>query len=434
MGKTRKADVPTRTDWHKNASGCWSLSLGERGWRVNVFQREPGSVFIRRHWVRGHGATDRSLETRSRTEARNRAEAFLRALLDHTEPSDPPLTLQRLWDLYKSKCARFTTNAAHTKADKRSRIAVVLAYFGRSCQCSTLTVNEVERFVVRRMQGGIKVDDHRVSSPVGPRSAEADLQLLKAMLNWATRERAPSGEWLLPENPLRGMELPKEKNPKQPLADYEKHLLLREHLRERAANAATSKERIRCVRLEMAVFLAEHVGRRIRSISSLRWTDIILPPAPQTDGASILWRSANDKNRKERLVNMDRSFVVEMRQFRSQLATVGEEWLFPAERGPSHTTPGVLADQLILAFKKANLPRAAGELWHAYRRKWATERKDEPTADAMYAGGWSDEKTFRRYQHRDASSMERVLTPRMKLVRGRLVEIADETMEKPCSA
>jgi hypothetical protein len=36
-------------------------------------------------------------------------------------------------------------------------------------------------------------------------------------LNWATREKDASGKWLLQENPLRGVELPKEKNPRRPV-------------------------------------------------------------------------------------------------------------------------------------------------------------------------------------------------------------------------
>src|SRR5262245_57718849 len=81
MDRKRQPDVNLRTDWHKNESDCWSLSLGERGCRVRVTQRKPGAVFERITWIPGQGKNTGSLGTRSRTEARARAEAFLRALL-----------------------------------------------------------------------------------------------------------------------------------------------------------------------------------------------------------------------------------------------------------------------------------------------------------------------------------------------------------------
>lgn len=40
------------------------------------------------------------------------------------------------------------------------------------------------------------------------------------------------------------------------------------------------------------------------------------------------------------------------------------------------------------------VPKLKGALWHAYRRKWATERKDLPLRDVMAAGGWKDVTTL----------------------------------------
>ena len=36
----------------------------------------------------------------------------------------------------------------------------------------------------------------------------------------------------------------------------------------------------------------------------------------------------------------------------------------------------------------AVVEKQKGSLWHAYRRKWATERKHEPDADVAKLGGW----------------------------------------------
>ncbi len=49
-------------------------------------------------------------------------------------------------------------------------------------------------------------------------------------------------------------------------------------------------------------------------------------------------------------------------------------------------------------------------LWHAYRRKWATERKHLPDADVAAAGGWANPNTLRLvYQQADQETMLRVV-------------------------
>jgi hypothetical protein len=47
-----------------------------------------------------------------------------------------------------------------------------------------------------------------------------------------------------------------------------------------------------------------------------------------------------------------------------------------------------------------------GSLWHAYRRKWASERKHLPLKDVAAAGGWKDVSTLLEvYQQSDAESV-----------------------------
>lgn len=56
-------------------------------------------------------------------------------------------------------------------------------------------------------------------------------------------------------------------------------------------------------------------------------------------------------------------------------------------------------------------------LWHAYRRKWATERKDLPLKDVAAVGGWKDVATLiTSYQHVDETTMLRVMASPVKLV------------------
>jgi hypothetical protein len=58
----------------------------------------------------------------------------------------------------------------------------------------------------------------------------------------------------------------------------------------------------------------------------------------------------------------------------------------------------------------AQLEPQEGGLWHAYRRKWATERKHLPDVDVAAAGGWKTVQTMKAsYQHADAETMLRVV-------------------------
>ncbi len=47
-----------------------------------------------------------------------------------------------------------------------------------------------------------------------------------------------------------------------------------------------------------------------------------------------------------------------------------------------------------------------GSLWHAYRRKWGSERKHLPDVDVAAAGGWKDTMSLKRsYQQADADTI-----------------------------
>jgi hypothetical protein len=50
------------------------------------------------------------------------------------------------------------------------------------------------------------------------------------------------------------------------------------------------------------------------------------------------------------------------------------------------------SEWLTVAEKKAKLPKLDGSLWHAYRRKWAIERKHLPLKDVAAAGGWIESR------------------------------------------
>jgi hypothetical protein len=68
------------------------------------------------------------------------------------------------------------------------------------------------------------------------------------------------------------------------------------------------------------------------------------------------------------------------------------------------------------AERAAKLPKLDGGLWHPYRRKWATERKDRPIKDVAAAGGWKDVDTLLScYQHADEETLLAVMSEERRL-------------------
>ena len=157
--------------------------------------------------------------------------------------------------------------------------------------------------------------------------------------------------------------------------------------------------------------LAEGTGRRIGSIRQLRWSDISFDPA------SIRWRAEFDKKRREQFVPIPESLANEIRAIRVRLGVVGEDWVFKQAYKDAPWAPAQCQDILRQAEQCAKVERLPGGLWHPYRRKWATERKDLPLKDVATAGGWKDVTTLLTcYQHADEATMLKVMESPVKLV------------------
>ena len=71
---------------------------------------------------------------------------------------------------------------------------------------------------------------------------------------------------------------------------------------------------------------------------------------------------------------------------------------------------------LLEAERLAGLEKQDGSLWHAYRRKWATERKHLPNVDVAAAGGWSALASLQTcYQQADSQTMFKVVSSPARL-------------------
>jgi integrase len=295
MARRRTDHLQPRGEWRKSEGGCWSRSLGERGRRVRVTQRRPGGEVYRIVGLPGRRQDRKSLGTTSRPAARELAEAFLRSLREaEAPPGQRPLTLGELWHRYQREAPGYRRNTDSTRRDKRARAALLLLGLGRRKPAADLTISEVERYAELRRRG-TGWPDGRETAPVRSRSVQADLQLLRHMLNWATTVKNADGSWLLGENPLRGMRLSREHNPTRPRATYHRFQTLRGTVARLAREAKRDSSRLRWTRLELALVLAEATGRRIGAVAGLRWSDV------DFEGCTIRWRAAFDKKRREQI-------------------------------------------------------------------------------------------------------------------------------------
>ena len=108
--------------------------------------------------------------------------------------------------------------------------------------------------------------------------------------------------------------------------------------------------------------------------------------------------------------------VMELREFRRQLGAVAG-WMFAGERKPEQAMDRHLfAKRLAAAEREAKLPKLDGSLWHAYHRKWATERKHLSLNDVAAAGGWKEVATLLTcYQQPDQDVMLEVMSEPRKV-------------------
>jgi len=415
MARTpRKA---SRTEWHQH-NGLWSRSLGSRGFRVRLFEKRSGGGFYRSVWIPGQGRDRKGLGTADRNEADQMGRALLAALLqDEKVTASGAVTLADLWERYKRDSATFLDNTEKTRLDDTGRAQVLLGFFGPDCDVTKLTEHDQRAFTKKRLAGGIKFGKakdgkDRLTHAVRSRSVEADLKLFSTMLNWATTVRVRGGRRLLDQNPLAGIRKPREKNPRRPVASWERFEATRKAIQQLTEESKSDAERTKWLKLELALVIAEASGRRLGSIRQLAWPDI------DFTNDTILWRADTDKKGKAWTVPMPATLRDEIKSFRVRLGSAFGSLVFPSDSDA--TVPvrtDVFSTWLRQAEKKAELPKLDGSLWHAYRRGWATSRKHLPTADVAAAGGWSDVTTLIRcYQQADDDTLLRVMNEPRKVM------------------
>jgi len=318
------------------------------------------------------------------------------------------MDIATLLDLY----ARYRTprkSARERRADAR-RSEMWTRVLGAERDPADICLRDWEWFHDARLSGAIDARGRHVAGDaahrrlVGPRTVEADLKWLKWVLNWATKWRTETG-YLLAENPVRGFEIPVEKNPRRPVASQGRYKAIRA-VSDGVLVRVSRGDDVETVRSDLSeiIDLANGTGRRLSAICALRYEDLRLGAGPH---GAICWPAATDKQGKASLVPISPLVRAAIDRVLAERPGAGAAYLFPSPTDPAKPVSRHLADKwLRRAERLAGLEPQRGSLWHAYRRN----------TDVAAAGGWAGPETMQRaYQHADQATMLAVVLDRREL-------------------
>ena len=405
----------------------WRHSVGERPNTVTVYERRRGSPLYVRAWDPSMGAAGafrkRSLgypvryaDGKIDADTKDRAETYAAEQHAKLRAGDGAMrsgrvTLNHLLALYETHRSPQKGKAAR-QGDKRLA-ELWTRFLGADKDPQLITLREWEDFVRVRSSGEIDARGKRVPEvrreQVSPRTVEQDLRFLLAVLNWGIRWRTETG-YLLAENACRGYPLPKELNPRRPIATEERVNAIHSVAAQVTMNVKVAGKRRAVPSHLPAIFaLAVETGRRLSAICGLRYSDLLLSRGPH---GSIRWRAELDKTGRESVVPMSPAARRAIDRVLRERPGIGDVPLFPSPLKPDKPVDRSRVDRwLRRAEAITGLESQDGSLWHAYRRRWATVRKHLPATDVAEAGGWAGPETLQHcYQQADADTMYTVVT------------------------
>jgi len=307
--------------------------------------------------------------------------------------------------------------SAHKKGaqpnEDRRRIALWTAALREVRDVRAIDTPTLDRFVRDRRAGRVVAlgDDGeplKLKKKPSDTTIGADLVFLNSVLNWACKVRTPDGGRLMTDNPLRGYPIPQSKNPRRPVASYDRYLAIRKHA------DAVDPQRLFGAFMD----LIEALGWRVSAVCGLLASDIDLIASPQAPHGRILKRAETDKEGVEMWVPLSEAARAAIDAVLRVNPVLGSRALFPAPKSRQKRpwSRYHARDLLERAEDRAELPHLEGGDFHAYRRAWATSRKHLPAADVAHAGGWRDLRSLERsYQRVDDETLLAVVTEPRKL-------------------
>ena len=370
-----------------------SYGAGEWGRnRVRIFP-DPKTGIFQIEWRENGRRRSRSLGHRSWTQAKRQADEFAAgfAEVNGRKESEPePLTLGTLFEIYEEEVT--PTKAEASQGSDRTAMRMFLRFFGRDRRPETLSQRDWDRFIRERRTG--KVGPSR--RPVSDRTVERDLRFLLAVLNWAARSRDEQGRLFIDSNPLRGLRVPKVKNPSRVVLSGEEY----EALLKVSGRVGW--------RFRVALVLAHETGHRIGAIRMLRWRDI------DFEERTILWRAEHEKTGYEHRTPATAEAIAALEEARRHHCGAGDAPVLPAPGDPSACVSGPqVAVWWKSAERRAGLEPKRGRGWHSLRRKFATDLMGLPLKVLCDLGGWKEAQTVLRcYQHTDEVQLRTALDTR----------------------
>lgn len=317
-------------------------------------------------------------EDRARRQARKLAAAFEEGDADRL--LDPP-TLDDIFRLYRKHRTPEKGERQH-KADDR-RIELFTRVFGPDKEPDSISSAAWERFVDQRQSGVIDARGNPVPKgdrrPVQSGTVGEDLRFLNAVMRWAVTWKTEDG-FLLDENPLRGFSVPSTDSPRRPVATEERY---------RASLEVADEVH---PYLTTLLVLANETGQRIGAIRQLEYHDLRL----DRDDPAIRWRAELQKNDVEVVLPVTANAVDALRKHRAEFPGIGEAYVFPAPKVEEKPlSRSVVNTWLQRAEDLAGLEPLDGALWHAYRRKFATELMAEANRSVVATlGNWRTTQTI----------------------------------------
>lgn len=394
-------------------SGLWSDSVGEYSNTVGLYERRPGgNIYVRYPDGKG-GYTRKSLGHDNKKLAKAEAKEISAKIQRGDEAIQRgEVSVSEVLELYRDERLHRLTEDVQT--DEKRRIKLWKRFLGPDSDPHAVGIGEWERFIDLRGSGRIDAQGRKVETPkerreVKPATVRKDLQFLSKVFRWASRYRVSGGaDYLMRENPVRGLEYPQSTDTRRPVASPERLRKMRE-----AAVQVTmhmlrngSRTETRSYMLEILDLVA-FAGRRYDAVRRLRYMDLKLESTDRAPHGRVRWPKVSDKQKGRWVTPLNEPARAAIDRVLEDRPGVGEAWMFPGPDSPEKPVHWrTLHDWFVACEEIAELEHREQGGFHEYRRMWATERKHLPVQDVAKAGGWKDVRTLQRlYQQADESGV-----------------------------
>lgn len=396
-----------------------SYSAGDYGNTVRVFEHPHSSNLYWEMQTSDGTAVRRSLGHSDWEKAKSFAERKAAKLREAQEAvAKRTATVELCFLLYRRH--RTPDKSEDQQRQDRRQMDMWQRVLGPDFDLAGLSVRELDSFQRQRRSGAIDArgrwQEEGSRRPVSQRTVAKDLKFLHAVCEWATKfrpEDCDSDERLLSANPMDNYDI-EEGNPKRPVATHNRVDAIREVYHEPRMRVDWGGERRYVESYLPEIFeIVVGTGRRISAVCSLRKEDLELERTAKTPNGAIVWPEDTDKENKEWRCPITARVrkAVEAALRKRPLKSLNPGPLFPAPQEVSKPLEYHPPSRwLRKAEQLAEVEPHDGALWHAYRRLWATTRKDLPDVDVAQAGGWSSLEALKlAYQQPDDETMLRVV-------------------------